>query len=81
MYRQTKSARVAANLLSTIITQPTAQVAGHAVLGVVQYFNHQRLREGSGPIASDFTRWLRDNIDKLSVAMEQVDEIIWTCSK
>ena len=50
-------------------------------------FGHQRLREGkytagqidaawSAPIEADFTGWLRENIDKLPVAREQVDEIL-----
>jgi regulator of RNase E activity RraA len=50
-------------------------------------FGHQRLRERkytagqidaawSAPIESDFTQWLRDNIDKLPVAKEQVEEIL-----
>jgi regulator of RNase E activity RraA len=51
------------------------------------HFGHQRLREGkytagqidarwSDPIERDFTQWLRDNIDKLPVAREQVEEIL-----
>ena len=51
------------------------------------HFGHQRLREGkytagqidarwSDPIERDFTQWLRDNIDKLPVAKEQVEEIL-----
>lgn len=51
------------------------------------HFGHQRLREGkytagqidarwSDPIEADFTQWLRDNIDKLPVAREQVQEIL-----
>lgn len=50
-------------------------------------FGHQRLREGkytagqidaawSAPIEADFTAWLRENIDKLPVAREQVEEIL-----
>jgi regulator of RNase E activity RraA len=50
-------------------------------------FGHQRLREGkytagqidarwSDAIERDFTQWLRDNIDKLPVAREQVQEIL-----
>jgi regulator of RNase E activity RraA len=50
-------------------------------------FGHQRLREGkytagqidaawSAPIEADFTGWLRENIDKLPVAREQVEEIL-----
>jgi regulator of RNase E activity RraA len=51
-------------------------------------FGHQRLREGkytagqvdtavwSAPIEADFTGWLRENIDKLPVAKEQVEEIL-----
>ena len=50
-------------------------------------FGHQRLREGkytagqidaawSGGIEADFTGWLRENIDKLPVAREQVQEIL-----
>jgi regulator of RNase E activity RraA len=50
-------------------------------------FGHQRLREGkytagqidarwSDPIEADFTGWLRENIDKLPVAREQVEEIL-----
>jgi regulator of RNase E activity RraA len=50
-------------------------------------FGHQRLREGrysagqidavwSGDIDADFTGWLRENIDKLPVAREQVQEIL-----
>ncbi len=49
-------------------------------------FGHQRLREGrytagqidaawSAQIEADFTGWLRENIDKLPVAIEQVEEI------
>jgi regulator of RNase E activity RraA len=50
-------------------------------------FGHQRLRQGtytSGqidtrwaePIERDFTQWLKDNIDKLPVPREQVEEIL-----
>ncbi len=50
-------------------------------------FGHQRLREGkytagqidtrwAEPIERDFTEWLKENIDKLPVAREQVQEII-----
>jgi hypothetical protein len=50
-------------------------------------FGHQRLRElkytagqidarWTDPIEADFTQWLRDNIDKLSVSREQVEEIL-----
>lgn len=50
-------------------------------------FGHERLREGKytagqidaawpAPIEADFTQWLRDNIDKLPVAKEQVEEIL-----
>lgn len=50
-------------------------------------FGHQRLREGkytagqidaawTAAIEADFTGWLRDNIDKLPVAREQVQEIL-----
>lgn len=50
-------------------------------------FGHQRLREGKytagqidtswpPPIEADFTAWLRENIDKLPVAREQVEEIL-----
>ena len=50
-------------------------------------FGHQRLREGkytagqidarwSAPIEADFTQWLKENIDKLPVAREQVEEIL-----
>jgi len=50
-------------------------------------FGHQRLREGkytagqidtrwSDEIEKDFTQWLKDNIDKLPVAKEQVQEYI-----
>jgi hypothetical protein len=50
-------------------------------------FGHQRLREGkytagqidaawSAPIETDFTGWLRENIDKLPVAREQVEDIL-----
>jgi regulator of RNase E activity RraA len=50
-------------------------------------FGHQRLREGKytagqidagwpAAIEEDFTGWLRDNIDKLPVAREQVQEIL-----
>jgi regulator of RNase E activity RraA len=50
-------------------------------------FGHQRLREGkytagqidaawSAPIEADFTHWLKENIDKLPVAREQVEEIL-----
>ncbi|HYW45757.1 MAG TPA: RraA family protein [Bryobacteraceae bacterium] len=56
------------------------------------HFGHQRLREGkytagqidarwSDPIERDFTGWLRDNIDKLPVGREQVQEIIDKRSK
>jgi regulator of RNase E activity RraA len=56
------------------------------------HFGHQRLREGkytagqidarwSDPIESDFTQWLKDNVDKLPVAKEQVEEIIKTRSR
>ena len=50
-------------------------------------FSHQRLREGkytagqidtrwTEPIEADFTVWLRENIDRLPVAREQVQEIL-----
>ena len=50
-------------------------------------FSHQRLREGkytagqidtrwSEPIEADFTAWLKENIDNLPVAREQVEEIL-----
>jgi regulator of RNase E activity RraA len=50
-------------------------------------FGHQRLRElkytagqidtrWTEPIEADFTQWLRDNIDKLAVGREQVEEIL-----
>ena len=50
-------------------------------------FGHQRLREGkytagqidaawSPPIEADFTLWLKENIDKLPVGKEQVEEIL-----
>jgi regulator of RNase E activity RraA len=50
-------------------------------------FGHQRLREGkytagqidtswTAAIEADFTGWLRENIDKLPVAREQVEEIL-----
>jgi regulator of RNase E activity RraA len=50
-------------------------------------FGHQRLREGtytagqidtgwSAAIEEDFTGWLRENIDKLPVAREQIQEIL-----
>ncbi len=56
------------------------------------HFGHQRLREGkytagqidarwSDAIENDFTQWLRDNIDKLPVAREQVQEILNQRSK
>jgi regulator of RNase E activity RraA len=56
------------------------------------HFGHQRLREGkytagqidarwSEPIEQDFTQWLRDNIDKLPVGREQVQEILNRRSK
>ena len=51
------------------------------------HFGHQRLREGkytagqidtrwTDAIEGDFTGWLRENIDKLPVGREQVQEII-----
>ncbi len=50
-------------------------------------FGHQRLREGkytagqidttwAAPIEADFTGWLRENVDKLPVAREQIEEIL-----
>jgi len=53
------------------------------------HFGHERLREKkytagqidtrwTDPIERDFTRWLRDNKDKLPVAREQVEEILKT---
>jgi regulator of RNase E activity RraA len=50
-------------------------------------FGHQRLRDGtytagqidaawSAPIEADFTHWLKENIDKLPVGREQVEEIL-----
>jgi regulator of RNase E activity RraA len=50
-------------------------------------FGHQRLREHkytagqidaawSAPIEADFTQWLKENIDKLPVSREQVEEIL-----
>jgi hypothetical protein len=55
-------------------------------------FGHQRLREKKytagqidaawpPPIEADFTQWLRENIDRLPVAREQVQEIINRRSK
>ncbi len=68
------------------------QVAGQVVqyseiTHLRDMFGHQRLRERkytagqidaawSAPIEADFTQWLRDNIDKLPVAKEQVEEIL-----
>ena len=51
------------------------------------HFGHKRLREGkytagqidtrwTDPIERDFTQWLRDNIDKLPVPREQIQEIL-----
>jgi regulator of RNase E activity RraA len=53
------------------------------------HFGHQRLREKkytagqidarwSEPIERDFTQWLKDNIDKLPVGREQIEEILKT---
>jgi hypothetical protein len=50
-------------------------------------FGHQRLREGkytagqidtrwADEIEKDFTQWLKDNIDKLPVGKEQVQNIL-----
>ena len=39
-----------------------------------------RLLVGQDPIESDFTQWLKDNVDKLPVG-EQVEEIIKTRSR
>lgn len=50
-------------------------------------FGYQRLREKkytagqidtawSAPIEADFTAWLRENIDKLPVARQQIEEIL-----
>jgi regulator of RNase E activity RraA len=50
-------------------------------------FGHQRLREGkytsgqidarwSDPIERDFTQWLRENMDRLPVAREQIQELL-----
>jgi regulator of RNase E activity RraA len=50
-------------------------------------FGHQRLREGkytagqidtawSAPIEADFTGWLHENMDKLPVAKQQIEEIL-----
>jgi hypothetical protein len=50
-------------------------------------FGHQRLREGkytagqidtgwTAPIEADFTGWLRENIDRLPIAKEQIEEIL-----
>ena len=50
-------------------------------------FGHQRLKEGkytagqidtrwSDPIEKDFSQWLRDHMDKLPVAKEQIQEIL-----
>lgn len=50
-------------------------------------FGHQRLREGkytagqidatwAKPIEADFTAWLRENIDKLPVPRQQVEELL-----
>jgi regulator of RNase E activity RraA len=50
-------------------------------------FGHQRLREGKytagqidagwpAAIEADFTGWLRENVDKLPVAREQIEEIL-----
>ena len=55
-------------------------------------FGHQRLREGKytagqidaawlQPIEADFTGWLRENIDKLPVARQQVEEILQSRQK
>ena len=54
---------------------------------VVQYSEITHLREGeytasqidaawSAPIEADFTGWLRENIDKLPVAKQQIEEIL-----
>jgi hypothetical protein len=50
-------------------------------------FGHQRLREKkytagqidtawTAPIEGDFTAWLRENIDKLPVGKQQIEEIL-----
>ena len=50
-------------------------------------FGHQRLREGkytagqidtgwTPAIEADFTGWLRENINKLPIAKEQIEEIL-----
>ena len=54
---------------------------------VVQYSEITHMREGeytasqidaawSAPIEADFTGWLRENIDKLPVAKQQIEEIL-----
>ena len=56
------------------------------------HFGHQRLREKkytagqidtrwTDAIETDFTGWLRENIDKLPVARPQVEEIIKSRSR
>ncbi len=39
-------------------------------------FGHQRLREGKYTAGQIDTGWLRENIDKLPVAKEQIGEIL-----
>ncbi|MGH9158665.1 MAG: RraA family protein [Vicinamibacteraceae bacterium] len=68
--------------------QLAEEVVKHAELTRLRdLFGHQRLREGkytagqidaawSAAIEEDFTGWLRENIDKLPVAKEQVREIL-----
>jgi len=54
---------------------------------LLDMFGHQRLREGkytagqidaawNAPVEADFNGWLKENIDKLPVAREQVEEIL-----
>lgn len=69
---------------STSYNRPKLRIAEIRTAGV--RFGHQRLREGqytagridtgqAAAIEADFTGWLRENIDKLPVARERIEEI------
>ena len=68
--------------------QVTEQVVQYSeITHLRDLFGHQRLREKkytagqidtawSAPIEADFTGWLGENIDKLPVARQQIEEIL-----
>lgn len=64
-----------------------AVVKSSEIVRLRDLFGHQRLREGkytpgqidarwADPIERDFSQWLRENIDRLPVAKEQIQELL-----